>query len=1364
MMKSRLTSELKEALRSFKKGARVQSNGENIVCEGWLTDNYFFLERNGAAALIECRRCKTDDIYNLYEKCRRVCENGVLPPQEKIIEEFRNCKIIYARKLRFALTAALIVFAGEGVKLNGKKGTELTANSIKSLRRMEEFDFEYITENILSCEKLLQKDPAGIYCLLDDFSKNEYRKAVMRKARQSRKSEMEIAKEALLNAQKSKKHIGEFLIYQRKKRSAGIACIAFEYLMPAVLSVAAGILFSSLKLGILLLFVLYPITKNPVERAFLSGVKPQRFMRLKSDCDKVKNAATLITVSVLMPSADKIKSLENHLKKLYLSNCSGNVRVCCLADFKGADRPSKPEDKADLKAMRDMVDRLNKSHGGGFLIAIRPRVYSKTQGEFTGRERKRGAITDLLKAIKGNEKGFIAIHGDKTDLNATKYIIALDADTELEFDGVNELVAVAGHPLNRPVIDKEKGRVVSGYGILVPKAAAKINPAASRFADIMAGEAGFGSYEALSNEKYQDLFGEGIFCGKGLIDVDAYYETMLNNLPAETVLSHDIIEGGFLRAGYVSDVHITESFPQSVGSYFMRLQRWIRGDWQNAGFIFGKNPLTSLSRYKLADNILRSIQPVISVAVLFISMFVGGKEGAVIAFAASLSLCASDVFSGISAVISGGFYEISRKFYSDTVPEAIRCFSRALISVALSVKQSLVAVSAASKALWRLLVSKKKLLEWSTAADAEKSKSAFRMLISCIPSAAASVILFNFGTPIHRLSALFILGDIPLTLIFGTPKKKTKRKPSEKSRKRLMDYSAEMWSFFDEQCTAKHNFLPPDNIQLSPSRSVASRTSPTNIGLMLLSVLAARDLGFINSEELYGKLDSSLKTVEKLEKYEGNLFNWYNTETCEVIGGRFVSTVDSGNFLCSLVALKEGVSEYANECYSLWNIARRVQKLISETDLAVFYNKNKKLFHIGLYEENGKLSESFYDLHMSEMRATAYLAVARRIVPKQHWSAPSRTVIRSGRFFGLASWTGTMFEYFMPNIFLPSKRGCLDREALNFCLYNQMKRAGSRPFGVSESGFYDFDSELNYQYKAHGIQKLGLKRGLDKEYVVSPYSSFLTLGFAPKASVKNLKRLEKMGMCGKYGFFEAADFSPERCSGKKYRIVSSYMSHHIGMSLLSAVNFLKDNCMQQRFMRDASMCGAESLLNERIPLGAPVFKAAYGKNIPALRERTGKKPDLGSLYSAFSNKLMLSDLLDIAVVQKIMTHLSKSKASSSDKSEERDKLMLFGITGELPVILIKLESAEDAAAAVHYIRATKALRCCGTETDTVFACDSGGGNFGKIRTVLFNLLSSENCELMLGVKGGVFIINYKNCSAETQKNLENNASVIFCPS
>ncbi len=1633
-MNSGLTSDLKRALRFFKKRMKIRDEETDAVYEGWLLDNYFFLERVCVATLSEIRRRKKTDVTALYEKCRQVCINGVLPDQEEIIGIFKNSKISQATILRLALTASLIISAYDGVILNSKKGAENLANSVKSLRKLEDFDFELITEKILLCEELLKRDPSGIYELLDEYSKNEYRKAVRSKADKTQKSEIKIAGEALLNAQKSGKHIGEFLIAQKKKHSAGIACIIFEFLMPIAVSVAAGIILSSVTAGTLLLLVMQPILKSPIERAFLHGVKPERFMRLNSDCDKVKSVPTLITVSVLMPSPDKIKSLEKHLESLYLSNCSGNnAKVCCLADFKGADKPSKPEDKVALKAARDMIDRLNKSNGKGFLIAVRPRVYSKTQGEFTGKERKRGAISDLIKAIKGDEKGFIAIHGDKADFNKTKYIIALDADTDLEFESVDELVAIAEHPLNKPVIDKEKGRVISGYGILVPKAATAINPFLSRFADIMAGEVGTGSYKSLSNEKYQDLFGEGIFCGKGLIDVDAYCEIMQNNLPEETVLSHDIIESGFLRAGYVSDIHITESFPQTTNSYLARLKRWTRGDWQNISFIFGKNSLNFLSRYKLSDNILRSIQVPVSVAVLLFSITVEGRIASLIAIAALISLCASDLFSGISAVISGGFYEISRNFYSDTVPYVIGCFARAFFGISLSVKQSVATVSAVFKALWRLLVSKKKLLEWSTAADSEKSSSVMHMLIGCLPSVFVAIILFVFGTPIHRFAGLLMLGDIPITLILGTRKKKTQRKISENSREWLMNSAAEIWRFFDEQCTAKHNFLPPDNIQFSPSRSVASRTSPTNIGLMLLSFLAARDLGFITAEELFVKLDLSLKTVEKLEKYEGNLFNWYNTESCAVIGEKFVSTVDSGNFVCSLVALKQGILEYVNECELLAEIAKRTEKLISETNLKIFYNKNRKLFNIGIFSESGMLTESFYDLHMSEMRTTAYFAVAKKIVPKEHWSAPSRTVVRSGRFFGLASWTGTMFEYFMPNIFLPSKKGFLDREALNFCIYSQIKQAGIRPFGVSESGFYAFDGELNYQYKAHGIQKLGLKRGLDKEFVVSPYSSFLTLGFIPNMSISNLKRLEKMGMRGKYGFYEAADFSSERCSGEKYRIVSSYMAHHMGMSLLSTVNYLNNNCMQHRFMRDKAMRGAESLLEEKIPFGATVFKDEYGKKIPTVRERVqnkskfssnpcvfapkatllsngrlttcysdsgtnriifdgvnvtvaesdmisrpegcfavfrneeGIKPFVSVLdregigkYSAVFNKnsviyeakhgmlklkteaeikqlknceirkftientskkdsvngklvvyfepclqknqdylshpafskLFLTDnwdkenecavfsrnglnklnscavaagfidcspnsvefsrekvlrtpsgvyslgtktefgagrgnpdsccaflvdvevkpnksvtfslaiavdetseaalnnylsvksesgrgkkassptgkdQLDIAVAEKILPQILYRKVSAQELKnkkiipQKKDSLWSFGISGDLPIIMIKIESEEDARAAIPYIRASKNLRTCGIEADTVFVYDKSDGYFGEIRTTLRKLLSDEKCELMLGVKGGIFLVNLKNCSLEKAEYLELNSSVIFEP-
>ncbi|MBR6786131.1 MAG: hypothetical protein IKM25_07785 [Clostridia bacterium] len=373
---------------------------------------------------------------------------------------------------------------------------------------------------------------------------------------------------------------------------------------------------------------------------------------------------------------------------------------------------------------------------------------------------------------------------------------------------------------------------------------------------------------------------------------------------------------------------------------------------------------------------------------------------------------------------------------------------------------------------------------------------------------------------------------------------------------------------------------------------------------MLLSFLAARDLGFITSQELYLRLEMSLKSVDMLEKYKGNLFNWYSTEDCAVLEPRFVSTVDSGNFLCCLTALKEGLTEYFAECPSLCEASKKIGEIIENTDLGCLYNRRRKLFHIGVYPETGEKSESYYDLFMSEARMTSYFAVANRIVPKNHWSALGRIYVSGGRRCGLVSWTGTMFEYFMPSLFLPSPAGSVVDESLHFCLQYQRKRAGRRPFGISESGFYAFDGNLNYQYKAHGAGKLGLSRGLDSETVVSPYSSFLCTAIAPNLAVRNLERLEKMGMTDKYGFYEAADFTQSRVRND-FAVIRSFMAHHQGMSLVAAVNALQNNRMQRRFMRNPVMKGASVLLDEKAVAQDRIYEDIPHRQVPEIRKKTG---------------------------------------------------------------------------------------------------------------------------------------------------------------
>ncbi|MBO5410237.1 MAG: hypothetical protein J6A60_03145, partial [Clostridia bacterium] len=1233
----KLSKNMLVAARVFRDGAARREDSSQLY--SWLSDNYYLLATCAESCADDCKRIQRNkkdsaELSGLYDLCRKICRNGVLPAENELahsVSDMSGCFL--STNLPLALSCTLIEYAREAV---GKGDVLLLSDAVKSLRRLAETDFEAVYAASSKVEKLMSADPSGIYPELDERTKGLYRKAIYRKSERLGKSEEQVAAQALLKAKKSSRHAGEFIFSRRKKYLYGKAVLLLEIVMPLLSAVCAAIISGSFVTGILLIFSFTAIWRYLVGANICRKVKPVRLMRLKTDSRTVAEVSALITVSTLLPPANEMDRLSDHLEKLYLSNGSDNIKICCLADFKGADTPSLQGDKTDIRAAMRIFDRLNERYSGGFILAVRPRVYSKTQAEFTGKERKRGAISDLVKAIKGEEKGFSLIYGDKKKLNSVKYIIALDADTELEFDGARSLIAVAEHPLNRPEIDKGKGRVTKGYGIIVPRAENKVDYSRCTFFEkIMAGGSCISVYDPILTEKYQALFGESLFCGKGLIDVDAYNELLTDGLPEERILSHDIIEGGYLRVGFASDIKITESFPKTVESFFRRYHRWCRGDLQNFMFVFGKNPLSFVSRYKLSDNIIRTVTAPFTLISLAVSPFIGGAGSIAVAALSAFSLILPDVCAGINAIVNGGFRSVSGTFYSGAVPAALGAFARGFIRVSLSVKEGLTAADACIKALWRLAFSKKNLLEWSTAAMSEKSSSLFFRVFSCMPSVAFFVLLFAFGSPFHRLISIIILCDVPLTLIGGNTVYTSTEKLTSKSKEELEEYSAAMWNFFYDLCNRENNFLSPDNIQFAPVGVTAKRTSPTNIGLALLSYLAARDFGYISSKELCVMLGNSLESVERLEKYRGNLYNWYNVKTLEILKPAFISTVDSGNFLCCLVALAEGLREYCGECAQLSMQIERIERIIAATDLSFLYNKQKKLFSIGYYPDEGKASVSCYDMLMSESRMTSFFAIASRQVPKEHWSSLGRILVSGGRHCGLASWTGTMFEYFMPSIFMNSPVGSISGESLRFCLQCQRKRAGKRPFGVSESGYYAFDAELNYRYKAHGIQKIGVSRGLDKEFVISPYSSFLTLAIKPELSVRNLGRIKKLGAYGKYGFYEAVDFTSGRADSSSGAIVRSFMAHHVGMSFLAADNALHGKCMQKRFMRNRMIKGAQSLLEEQIQPNIKVFRDIRHEACPEIKERKAEKaaepisPDITQQQAAvYSNGHLSSVLTD----------------------------------------------------------------------------------------------------------------------------------------
>jgi hypothetical protein len=477
----------------------------------------------------------------------------------------------------------------------------------------------------------------------------------------------------------------------------------------------------------------------------------------------------------------------------------------------------------------------------------------------------------------------------------------------------------------------------------------------------------------------------------------------------------------------------------------------------------------------------------------------------------------------------------------------------------------------------------------------------------------------------------------------------------------LRKLSQEIWSFFEDYVTETDNWLPPDNIQIEPPNGIAHRTSPTNIGLYLACMIAARDFGFIDTPGLIERLERTVGTVEHLEKWKGHLYNWYDTATLEPLPLPYVSTVASGNFTGCLITVREGLLEwlkagneggkqagsngyragtedalnyaFAEEISVLkeedtepnppamtagsrdkedpaelrvlvqgdpddWlvrgqKLLHRIEALINAVDFSPLYDRKTKLFHLGYRVTLRETDQVLYDLLASEARLSSFIAIALGHVPVSHWHALGRTMTRVGRHTMLLSWSGSMFEYLMPWIFLQTYKDTVWDRTYRTVVRRQIEYAHQRgiPFGISESGYYAFDYRMNYQYRAFGVPSLGFKRGLEQDLVVAPYATILGLPFAKRQGLKDLHKLSDLGALGKYGYYEAVDFTPERLpENQRSAVIRSYMAHHQGMSLLTLANLLSPQKIYERFHRDKRVQAAELLLQERIPTQPKVIK------------------------------------------------------------------------------------------------------------------------------------------------------------------------------
>ena len=475
--------------------------------------------------------------------------------------------------------------------------------------------------------------------------------------------------------------------------------------------------------------------------------------------------------------------------------------------------------------------------------------------------------------------------------------------------------------------------------------------------------------------------------------------------------------------------------------------------------------------------------------------------------------------------------------------------------------------SAIVTALWRMTVSHRDLLQWQTAAQRAAKRDGLGAYLRALWPASALGLLTVVLTPSPTGLAAGIVWTLsPFVLAaLGAPNAPGAAPLTHAAQRELLGWAKATWQYFETFCTAGEHYLPPDNVQTQPPTGTAHRTSPTNMGFALLSALGAHALGVDNGRGL-ALAEQMLTTMEQLPRWNGHFYNWYHTCTLRPMPPLYVSTVDSGNCAAALLAAANALRGWGQDA-----LAARAQALCDGMDFALLYDPQRRLMHIGIDTGSGKRSEGYYDLLESEARLTSYFAVARGDVPREHWRALSRAQVQHERYRGCVSWSGSVFEYLMPELFLPPQRDSLLWESAKFCLRVQRRRVrAGQPWGVSESAYFALDSALSYRYKAHGCAALAMQPDMDRELVLSPYSAFLALAVAPRAAVRDLRRFAARGLPGQYGFREALDCTRARTGGGG-QIVHCVMAHHQGMSLLSACNALCGGQVQRWFLADPAM-------------------------------------------------------------------------------------------------------------------------------------------------------------------------------------------------
>lgn len=1167
-------------------------------------------------------------------------------------DKFLKCLKNEAEKSGFTVESAIVK---EHMEI--AKTTDYIGKAIVSYRQIQSINFREIFESVNKADEILKEDYTKEFQKCDYKTKGRYRDYIIKLANKYNLSEVYVAKKAVECSEKYKKHVGYFLIGKDKwrlKKQLGKSYIKDKIYLTIIEPLKSFIyVFSILMLSLILTLLInikiinfenfnllkivsyiitfvfsFEISEKLICYILRKIIKPKILPRFDFAKTIDKEYKTYVVMPTIISSIEKLDQMISKMETTYLANRTENMYYMLIGDCLSSDKEIIDLDQKILDYAKEKLDELNKKYESDrilFNFLYRKRVYSNSENAYMGWERKRGALAQFNKLILGKmsekEKNR-AMWLTYDDIIKTKYVITVDEDTILSLNTAKDLVAIISHPLNKPVISKNGKIITEGYGIIQPSVGLDIESAnKSIFSKIFGGFGGLDIYTTAVSNTYQDTFGEAIFCGKGIYDVEVFEKIVSLEIPENLVLSHDLLEGSLVRTGLASDIEVQDSFPNNYIAYMKRNHRWYRGDMQIIRWLINpKSKLNLLSKWKIFDNLRRPLLDVFALLAILISAFVSDKVFAFTCLVTFFSLNFGYILSIFNRLIMGNFAHTKELQYIPII-HGIQadllsmCFNFVTIPY-----KAYICLNAFFVSIYRMLISHKNLLQWTTAETLEKTAKntisyyMLNMVTNIITGILLIVIPYKniemkFIAPFKIIIGMsFILAPVLAYLLGKDHLVSRKKRLNSSQENEILEVAKRTWEFFNFMMTPINNYLPTDNFQENRRYKIANRTSSTNIGFGILSIINAYDLKFIGKDEAVKRLENIMDTIEKLEKWHGNLYNWYNIKTLEPLRPRFVSTVDSGNFVACIYVLKEFLDSLNNkkdysvkvikkdDAYKrIEELSNKASKIIENTDFSLLYNQERNIFSIGYDEENSKLVDSYYDMLMSESRLTSLISIARRQVTSKHWFSLSRNIVKLDGYKGLVSWSGTSFEYFMPYLFNKSYEHTLIDQSLFFAKYSQIKyiKNSNMPWGISESAFAVKDNELNYQYQAFGIPWLGLKRGLNNYLVLSPYASLLMLEFDPLLVYKNIKLLKKIGAYSSYGFYESIDYTTKHIGDNKdFEIVKTYMSHHQGMILTSINNYINHGIIKERFHSSPDIRACEILLKERERMKANIKKSA----------------------------------------------------------------------------------------------------------------------------------------------------------------------------